>query len=111
MGYTLTVSETFAAAHFLPNYDGACGNMHGHTWQVEATWAYADLQPDGMAEDFGALKQRLRAIMPDHRCLNEVYPWTPTAENLARHFAEELGADSVTVWESETACVRYAASD
>ncbi|MEA3496518.1 MAG: 6-carboxytetrahydropterin synthase, partial [Bacteroidota bacterium] len=28
-------SQTFSAAHKLPNYDGNCRRLHGHTWKAE----------------------------------------------------------------------------
>jgi 6-pyruvoyltetrahydropterin/6-carboxytetrahydropterin synthase len=109
MAYTLTVVETFAAAHHLPGHKGACESVHGHTWRVEADWRFAGLDESGMATDFADLKQRLRDVLPDHRDLNEVFDFTPTAENLSRHFCEALGAHTVRVWESEGACASYTA--
>ena len=46
---------------------------------------------------------------------NEVFPFNPSAENLARHFFQELKKTypvrSVTVWESEDASATYAEDD
>lgn len=107
MPYTLTVSETFDAAHHLPKHRGACARVHGHTWRVEADWVFGMLGDDGMAEDFADLKARVRDVLPDHQDLNEVFDFTPTAENLARHFCETLQAHAVRVWESEGSCASY----
>lgn len=108
MPYILTVSVDFDAAHYLRDYDGPCGNLHGHTWAVEVSWSFVELQPDGMAEDFKVLKQRVKAILPDHQVLNEALPFNPTAENIARWLCEELNARSVRVWEGRGSCAEFA---
>ena len=30
----LRIKSKFSAAHKLPNYNGDCANLHGHTWKV-----------------------------------------------------------------------------
>lgn len=37
--WKLTTEFTFDSAHYIKDYDGPCGRMHGHTYrvQVEAT--------------------------------------------------------------------------
>jgi 6-pyruvoyltetrahydropterin/6-carboxytetrahydropterin synthase len=109
MAYMLTVVVTFDAAHHLPNHKGACARVHGHTWRVEVDWVFDTLGDDGMANDFADLKAQVRAALPDHRDLNDVYAFVPTAENLARHFCETLQAYTVRVWESEGSCASYTA--
>lgn len=110
MAYELRVVETFDAAHFLPDYPGVCRNMHGHTWKVEVAWECAELGQcgyPGVGECFAELKARVREALPDHQCLNDVWDWVPTAENIARWLCEELDAVEVRVWESATACATY----
>jgi 6-pyruvoyltetrahydropterin/6-carboxytetrahydropterin synthase len=79
----------------------------------------------GIALDFKTIKAEARALADrlDHRHLNEIEPFdriNPTAENLAawiyRRLAERLDRESVrvsavTLWETETACVRYTEED
>jgi 6-pyruvoyl-tetrahydropterin synthase len=55
--WVLTVSEAFDAAHFLPGYNGPCGNLHGHTWRIEATWAYNTLSAGDMCERSGGCER------------------------------------------------------
>lgn len=105
--YRLTVSETFDAAHRLPDHPGQCANIHGHTWRVEATWEFQDTGEGAMCEDFGDLKQRLADALPDHQYLNDTYTFTPTAENIAKALCDHLGASRVAVWESASACAEY----
>ena len=108
MPYSLTVSADFDAAHRIAGYDGPCVNMHGHTWRVQATWTFDALDDLGMGADFKVLKQRLKAILPDHQVLNDVLPFNPTAENIAQWLCTELGAVRVCVWEGKDTCAEFA---
>ncbi|MBO4707797.1 MAG: 6-carboxytetrahydropterin synthase [Elusimicrobiaceae bacterium] len=109
----LRIRRKFSAAHKLPNYDGDCHNLHGHTWQVvfeiEGT-----VQPSGMICDFKILKPLLDSILPDHKFLNE-YVSNPTAENLSQYIFDKaaqvlkeknLTLKTLELWENEdSACV------
>jgi 6-pyruvoyltetrahydropterin/6-carboxytetrahydropterin synthase len=109
--WTVKVVRSFSAAHFLSGNGGRCENMHGHNYRVEVTVGSDRLTPPGMVVDFIELRSKVDAILPDHRLLNEVYNFPPTAENLARHFYEELKKVypvlKVTVWENEDCCAEY----
>ncbi len=118
--YELTVRGHFDAAHSLYDYPGECRKLHGHTWDVEVTVAGSELDALGILYDFKALKADLNRVLErfDHVFLNEVRPFdtvSPTAENLARIIAEELGAGmpsgvrlvEVVVWESPVARIAY----
>lgn len=107
--YRTQVRATFSAAHYIPGHEGECANLHGHTWAVVVTWVFSEIDNLGMTTDFSELKRRLREALPDHRLLNDVYEFAPTAENIARHLCEELSAQAVAVWESEACCVEYVA--
>lgn len=91
--YELTVQSLFDAAHFLPGYEGDCNNMHGHTWNIEATYRVPNTQQDdtGIAIDFKVLKGALNQILAqfDHRIINQVIP-IPTAENIAAYIYATL---------------------
>ncbi len=111
MSWQLRVQERFSAAHFLKEYQGKCEKVHGHTFQVEAVVEAKELDASGIGIDFARIKAALAAVLPDHTLLNEVYPFNPSAENLARHFFTTLAKDfpvtAVTVWESEDASATY----
>lgn len=111
MSWRLRVRDKFQAAHFLKEYKGKCEKVHGHTFQVEVVVEAAELDPTGIGVDFSLIKARLAEILPDHTLLNDVLPFNPSAENLARHFFLELKKHfpvrEVTVWESEDASATY----
>ena len=119
--YILKVLTEFASAHTLRGYPGACSRMHGHNWKVEVEVEATALDDVGMGIDFKVIKEAARAIggRLDHRYLNDLEPFTevnPTAENIAAYFYRELRQSfdkpelkvkSVTLWETDRACVRY----
>lgn len=111
--YTIRVSATFSAAHQVHGGDGRCENVHGHNYRVEVRIAASQLAGPGMVADFVEVRSRLVSVLPDHRMLNDVYGFNPTAENLARRFFDELSAfypvTGVAVWESDTTCAEYTA--
>ncbi|MBM3294547.1 MAG: 6-carboxytetrahydropterin synthase [Candidatus Aminicenantes bacterium] len=112
MSWILKVRGRFSAAHFLREYQGECEKIHGHTFRVEAEIEVRELDRAGLGIDFAVIKRRLAEILPDHKLLNDVYAFNPSAENLARRFFEDLAAAfpvrAVTVWESEDASATYA---
>ncbi|WP_018233933.1 6-carboxytetrahydropterin synthase QueD [Thioalkalivibrio thiocyanodenitrificans] len=119
--YTLRVVTDFASAHTLREYPGACSRMHGHNWKVEAEVVATRLDDVGMGLDFRDIKRAAREIAGrlDHRYLNDLDPFrdiNPTAENIAAWFYREMvdklngphvRVHSITLWETERACVRY----
>lgn len=111
MSWTLQVKDKFQAAHFLKEYRGKCEHMHGHTFHVEVQIEVKELDSTGIGIDFTAIKQKLSRILPDHTLLNDVYDFNPSAENLSRHFFQELKkyfpVKAVRVWESEDASATY----
>jgi len=119
--FTLRVLTDFASAHTLRGYPGQCANLHGHNWKVEVEVEAAALDDIGMAVDFKVVKKLAREIAGrlDHQYLNDLEPFTrinPTAENIAQWFFREMAREinqpglrvsSLTLWETERACVRY----
>lgn len=114
MSWRLKVKDRFQAAHFLKEYKGKCEKIHGHTFQVEVEVEVTKLDKTGIGIDFAVIKKKLSDILPDHSLLNDVYDFNPSAENLARHFYNQLRKQfpikKVTVWESEDASATYSES-
>ncbi len=111
MSWKLRVRDKFQAAHFLKEYKGKCERIHGHTFEVEAVIEVKELDRTGIGIDFAEIKATLAELLPDHTLLNDVYPFNPSAENLARELFRQLKkrlpVREVTVWESEDASATY----
>lgn len=69
---TITKKVEFEAAHRLSNYQGACSEIHGHTYKLAATFG-GIIDPDtDMILDFKILKNilKLSILEPlDHRLI------------------------------------------
>ena len=72
------------SAHKLENYIGNCNTLHGHSWKIEIWFKGddADLDKIGILVDFGITKELKNKL--DHKYLNDVLGYNPTAENLTK---------------------------
>ncbi len=113
----ITKKFDFEMAHALWNYDGACKNIHGHSYKLFVTVRGVPVQDEqnvknGMVMDFGDLKKIVnRNIVKrfDHCVVvsreaphgfltrveqmfdkYELTPFQPTSENLLSYFVEIL---------------------
>lgn len=126
---TATKEVTFDAAHRLSFHTGKCYNLHGHTYKLCLTLACQDLR-ENMVLDFYKIKKILQKIVDEYdhstmlfngnadnkRLMNLLidmnmkvvaFPFEPTVENMARHFAEifeaeDLPVSKVTMYETPT---------
>ena len=94
--FELRIQRTFSAAHAIV-MAGVREPMHGHNWQVTVAVCADALDSDGLLCDFHLLQNSLdEVIQPfNNRSLNETAPFdriNPTAELVARHIAEQVGA-------------------
>lgn len=110
----------FEMAHALRGYEGACRNIHGHSYQVEVcVWGEQQMQnhneTQGMLMDLKELKELIKRTIIDHfdhgLLLSEdqpahvieavtnayshvhIMPYSPTSENLVREFATRIEAE------------------
>lgn len=82
--YYISKKMEISACHRLNlSYDSKCANMHGHNWIVTVYCKAAELNADGMVVDFTHVKERIHGYL-DHGYLNDLLPFNPTAENIAR---------------------------
>lgn len=97
-----------SAAHRLElSYPSKCTGLHGHNWIITVYCRAEKLNPDGMVTDFTEIKRMVTDTI-DHRCLNDVLPFNPTAENIARHLCENIpNCYRVDVIESEGNTASY----
>lgn len=106
--YTVIKRLEISAAHSLSlTYESKCSNLHGHNWIVTVYCRAKELDENGMVTDFSHIKQNIQGRL-DHKNLNEVLPFNPTAENIARWICEQIPACyKVEVQESEGNMVIY----
>lgn len=79
-----------SAAHRLElDYESKCTNLHGHNWIVDVYLKSETLNSSGMIMDFTHIKKKIIDKF-DHKIINDVVDFNPTAENLAKHICDEL---------------------
>jgi 6-pyruvoyltetrahydropterin/6-carboxytetrahydropterin synthase len=112
MPFIIRVKREFQAAHFLTDYHGKPEPLHGHTWLVEIFIKAEKLDKGGMGYDFLEIQSLLDEIVPDYKCLNEIFDFSPSAENLAKWIYEKIKeryptVQKVVVWETKEGGAEY----
>lgn len=117
---TVTKRFVFDSAHKLPDYEGKCHRLHGHTYHLDVT-VLGDVEKSGpnkgMVIDFSVLKDIVnRCVIDkyDHGYLNDFFE-NPTAEVMVNKIAEDIefylpktcSLYSVKLWETETSYAEW----
>lgn len=88
--YYVTKRLEISAAHRLElDYESKCTCLHGHNWIVTVHCRAEALNANGMVTDFTIIKEKVSSML-DHACLNDVLPFNPTAENIARWIVDTV---------------------
>lgn len=97
-----------AGSHRLElDYPSKCSELHGHNWIVTVHCKARELNQNGMVVDFTKIKEMVHAKL-DHKNLNEVLNFNPTAENIAVWICSQVPyCYRVEVQESEGNVVVY----
>ena len=119
---TVTKLFEFEACHHLPHYDGACHNLHGHSYKLEVTVSGQVSKNEndpkcGMIIDFKDLKSIVKSVAVDkydHSNLNEFFP-NPTAEIMVKQIAVDIMSKlpqgvylmSCKLWETSTSYAEW----
>lgn len=89
MAHTIIYLErSIDASHVIPDHPGKCGRLHGHTYRFEVWVSGPVSDRDGMLVDFYEVKRHIDAW--DHRHLNDVVDFVPTAELLAAEMQRRI---------------------
>lgn len=89
MYYVSKRLEIAACHHLNLSYESKCENLHGHNWIITVYCRSKELNQDGMVMDFKHIKNKIHNYL-DHGNLNELLPFNPTAENMAKWVCDQI---------------------
>lgn len=103
------------------DYESPCQRQHGHNYKIKICLKGNKLDKNGMLMDFAHIKRHIDSLI-DHDNLNLVMRDNPTAENMCKFLAEEIGqqlgfhnvrnrtntkVEYVKIWEADDSWAEY----
>lgn len=107
--YRIKKRIEISGAHSLTlDYESKCQNLHGHNWLIDIYLKSNNLNSNGMVVDFTHIKKVISDKL-DHKYINEIFDFNPTAENIAKWICDTLGDKCyrVVIQESEGNIAEY----
>lgn len=89
MYYVCKRMEISASHHLVLDYESKCQLLHGHNWVITVYCKSQELNANGMVCDFTHIKEKIHNYL-DHGNLNDLLPFNPTAENIARWVVDQI---------------------
>ena len=90
MSYRIKKTVNISASHRLElNHESPCKRLHGHNWKIVVYCKSEELDGNGMVVDFATISGMIKVRM-DHKDLNEMFNFNPTAENIARFWVDAI---------------------
>lgn len=89
MYYVCKELEVAVAHRLILSYDSPCKNLHGHNLKIKVFCKSRNLNKDDMVIDFKHIKKEIHGKL-DHKCLNDLFDFNPTAERLAKWIVDTI---------------------
>lgn len=108
MMYYIKKRLEISASHSLDlEYESPCRNLHGHNWIITVYCKSETLDANGMIVDFAHVSSNVKDLL-DHKNLNDVFSFNPTAENIACYLTTIIkNCYRVDVQETENSFASY----
>lgn len=94
MKYKINKEFHFSASHVLSGLhaEHPCSRLHGHNYVVDMHFQSDKLNDVGFVIDYRELEPVKKFIddVLDHKHLNDIFEFNPTAENMAKYIFEKF---------------------
>lgn len=100
--YKISKQFSFSASHILEGLsaDHPCARLHGHNYTVILHLKSKNLDEVGFVKDYRSLQFAKDYIETklDHRHLNDIFSFNPTAENIAKFLFDLFKAEIAALY-------------